>query len=321
MKINILINDGLSKEGKQKLLDYNFNIIDKHIKQHKLINFINANNIAGILVRSATLIKKDIIDACSCLQLIGRGGVGMDNIDVEYARKKGIHVINTPSASSQSVAELVFSHLFSMVRYTFHSNRTMPLEGDTVFQKLKKTYSKGTELKGKTIGIIGFGKIGTEVAKIAIGIGMKVVFYDPYIKDKKIQLVFFNNTKVVIELKCEKLDNLIISSDVITVHIPKQTKPLIGKRELKKMKEGVFLINTSRGGVINEKDLIDSLNTQHVRSVGLDVFENEPQPNIKILMHDQVSLSPHIGASTIEAQSRIGLELAEQINNKFNGKN
>ena len=321
MKINILINDGISKEGKQKLLDYNFNIIDQHIKQDELINFINTNNIAGILVRSATLIKKNIIDACSCLQLIGRGGVGMDNIDVEYAQKKGIHVINTPSASSQSVAELVFSHLFSMVRYTFHSNRTMPLEGDTVFQKLKKTYSKGTELKGKTIGIIGFGKIGTEVAKIAIGIGMKVLFYDPYIKDKKIELVFFNNKKIEIELKCKELEYIMKSSDIITVHIPKQTKPLISKKELKKMKQGVFLINTSRGGVINEKDLIDALNTQHVKSVGLDVFEDEPKPNIKILMHDKISLSPHIGASTIEAQSRIGIELAEQINKKFNGKN
>jgi len=321
MKINILINDGISNAGKQKLLDYNFHIIDQHVKQYELIEFIKKNNISVVLVRSATQIKKDIIDACSSLKLIGRGGVGMDNIDVEYARSKKIDVINTPSASSQSVAELVFSHLFSMARYTFHSNRTMQLEGETAFKKLKKTYSNGTELRNKTIGIIGFGRIGTEVAKIAIGIGMNVLFFDPFIKNKEIELVFFNRKKIVIKLKCEKLEKLITSSDVITVHIPKQKKALIGKKELNKMKKGVFLINTSRGGIINEEDLIDALNNQQVHSAGLDVFENEPKPSIKILMQDQISLSPHIGASTIEAQERIGIELAEQINNKFNGKN
>ena len=321
MKINILINDGLSNAGKQKLLDYNFHIIDQNVKQNELIDFINKNNISVVLVRSATQIKKDIIDACSSLKLIGRGGVGMDNIDVEYARSKKIDVINTPSASSQSVAELVFSHLFSMARYTFHSNRTMQLEGETAFKKLKKTYSNGTELRNKTIGIIGFGRIGTEVAKIAIGIGMNVLFFDPFIKNKEIELVFFNRKKIVIKLKCEKLEKLITSSDVITVHIPKQKKALIGKKELNKMKKGVFLINTSRGGIINEDDLIEALNKQQVLSAGLDVFENEPKPSIKILMQDHISLSPHIGASTIEAQERIGIELAEQINNKFNGKN
>ena len=321
MKINILINDGLSNAGKQKLLDYNFHIIDQNVKQNELIDFIKENNISVILVRSATLIKKDIIDACPSLKLIGRGGVGMDNIDVEYARSKAIDVINTPSASSQSVAELVFSHLFSMARYTYHSNRTMPLEGDSVFKKLKKTYSNGTELRNKTIGIIGFGRIGAEVAKIAIGIGMNVLFFDPFIKNKQIELVFFNNKKLVVELKSEKLEKVITSSDVITVHIPKQKKALIGKKELNKMKKGVFLINTSRGGIINEEDLIEALNKQQVHSAGLDVFENEPKPSIKILMQEQISLSPHIGASTIEAQERIGIELAEQINNKFNGKN
>ena len=188
----ILANDGISQSGIEILERNGFQVDTEKVEQENLITSINSEKYEVLLVRSATKVRKDIIDKCPTLKIIGRGGVGMDNIDVEYAQKKGIHVINTPSASSQSVAELVFSHLFSMVRYTFHSNRTMPLEGDTVFQKLKKTYSKGTELKGKTIGIIGFGKIGTEVAKIAIGIGMKVLFYDPYIKNKKIELVFFN---------------------------------------------------------------------------------------------------------------------------------
>lgn len=319
MKHNILINDGISPEGKQQLLDYKFNVIDQHIEQNDLINFIQKNQITGILIRSATKIRKNIIDSCSSLKLIGRGGVGMDNIDVEYAKLKGIHVINTPDASSLSVAELVFAHLFSMARYTYHSNRTMPLEGDSNFKKLKKNYSQGIELRNKKIGIIGFGRIGIEVAKIAIGIGMHVLFHDPFIEKKIIQIDFFKNQKLSYELESTELDKLIQKSDIITTHIPKQKQPLIKKKELLMMKKGVFLINTSRGGIIDEEDLRYALDQQHVRCAGLDVYENEPTPSIKTLMNDSISLSPHIGASTLEAQKRIGLELAIQVNKKLNG--
>jgi len=319
MKKNILINDGISKIGKDTLIKYKFNVIDEHIEQEKLIDFINTNNIHGILVRSATQVQKDVIDNCPSIQLIGRGGVGMDNIDVEYAKERGLHVINTPSASSASVAELVFAHLFSMARYTYHSNRTMPLEGDFNFKKLKKNYASGIELRGKTLGISGFGRIGQEVAKTAIGLGMKVLFFDPYMDNCTISVDFYNNTKMSFELIKTEFIELLKKSDVLTIHVPKQNKPLIDTKEFKLIKKGAFIINTSRGGIVNEKLLIEYLNKRHIQCAGLDVYENEPNPNIEILMHEKIALSPHIGASTLEAQKRIGVELAEQINSIFNG--
>ena len=319
MEKKILVNDGISEEGKRRLIEYQFHVIDEHVKQKDLIKFIQKNKIIAILVRSATQVKRDIIDSCPTIKLIGRGGVGMDNIDVEYAKKKGIDVINTPNASSRSVAELVFTHLFSLVRKTYQSNRTMPLEGDSNFKELKKIYSNGQELSGKTIGILGFGKIGQEVAKIAIGIGMKVLFFDPKVKEKELELVFLHKQKITFKLKRTDYEELLKQSEIISLHIPKQNKPLITKKELKMMKKGVFLINTSRGGIIDETDLINFLQSRHINSIGLDVYENEPNPSINILMDKHIALSPHIGASTIEAQKRIGLELAEQINIKING--
>ena len=229
MTKSILINDGISELGKRQLIDCGFNVIDKHIEQKDLIEFINKNKIIAILIRSTTKIKKEIIDACPSIKLIGRGGVGMDNIDVEYAKKRGLYVINTPSASSLSVAELVFTHLFSLVRFTYHSNRTMQLEGAFNFKKLKKNYSNGIELKGKILGIIGFGKIGQEVAKIGIGIGMKILFYDPYIDKQQIRLNFYNNSFANFELSKTGLSELLKNSDFITVHVPKQKNPIIRK--------------------------------------------------------------------------------------------
>lgn len=319
MKETILINDGISKAGKDQLIQDKFNVIDEHISQEKLIDFINKKNINGILVRSATQIKKDIINNCPSIQLIGRGGVGMDNIDVDHAKEKGIHVINTPAASSLAVAELVFAHLFSMARHTYHSNRTMPLEGDFNFKKLKKDYAKGVELKQKTIGIIGFGRIGQEVAKIAIGLGMTVLFFDPYTDKKTISIEFYNDKKISFELKKTELIDLLKKSDMISIHVPKQNKPLIDTNEFKLLKKGAFIVNTSRGGVINEIQLIKHLNDGSVKCAALDVYDNEPNPSMEILMHDKIALSPHIGASTIEAQDRIGIELAKQINQIFNG--
>ena len=319
MKKTILINDGISELGRDKLIKDGFEILEKHIEQKNLIDFINQNTISAILVRSMTKVRKDIIDSCPSLKLIGRGGVGMDNIDVEYAKSKGIHVINTPSASSISVAELVFSHLFSMVRNTYHSNRTMPLEADLNFKILKKKYSNGIELKGKKIGIMGFGKIGQEVAKIALGIGMEILFYDPHINKKTISIEFYNKKKIDFQLIKTDFIDLLTKSDVVTIHIPKQNKPLINKKELEKMKKGSFIINTSRGGIINEDDLLSVLYEGHIRTAGLDVFQNEPIPDLKILKHESISLSPHIGASTLEAQQKIGIELAEQIKQLLNG--
>ena len=319
MKKNILVNDGISKQGKNKLISYDFNVFDKKIAQEDLVEFINKNKIQAILVRSATKVNKNIIDSCPSLKIIGRGGVGMDNIDVEHAKSKDIDVINTPDASSISVAELVFSHIFSISRFTHQSNRSMPLEGDVSFKNLKKKYSNGFELKNKTIGIIGFGRIGQEVAKIAIGIGMKVLFFDKNINSKSIKIDFFDKKQISFELKVSEFKTVISSSDILTIHVPKLHSSLITKKEFKIMKKDVCIINTSRGGIVNEKDLLESLNMHRIKFAGLDVFENEPTPDIKILMNDNISLTPHIGASTIEAQNRIGTELAEKLNKILNG--
>ena len=316
--MKILANDGISKNGINKLESNNFIVITSKIEQEHLIDFINENNIEILLVRSATKARKALIDKCPNLKIIGRGGVGMDNIDVEYAKNKGVHVINTPSASSLSVAELVFSHFFNLARYIHNSNRNMPLEGETKFKILKKKYSKGTELSGKTLGIIGFGKIGQEVAKIGLGIGMKIIVHDKFINESDINLTFFDNQTINFKIKINSLENVLSQSDFITFHIPKKNdKALIGKKELEIMKDGVCIVNTARGGIIDENELIKALEKGKVRSAGLDVFQNEPNPSIKVLMNEKISLSPHIGGSTIEAQNRIGLELANQIINFY----
>ncbi len=316
--MKILANDGISENGINKLESNNFIVINSKIEQEDLIDFINENNIEVLLVRSATKARKILIDKCPNLKIIGRGGVGMDNIDVEYAKNKGIHVINTPTASSLSVAELVFSHFFNLARYIHNSNRNMPLEGEKKFKFLKKTYSKGTELSGKTLGIIGFGRIGQEVAKIGLGIGMKIIVYDKFINESDINLTFFDNQTINFKIKTKSLKNVLSQSDFITFHIPKtNNKALIGKKELEIMKDGVCIVNTARGGIIDENELIKALEKGKVRSAGLDVFQNEPNPNIKVLMNDKISLSPHIGGSTIEAQNRIGMELANQIINFY----
>lgn len=316
--MKILANDGISENGKIKLQSNGFSVISEKVEQEKLIEFINANAIEILLVRSATQVRKELIDRCLNLKIIGRGGVGIDNIDVEYAKNKGIHVINTPSASSTSVAELVFAHFFNLARYLHNSNRSMPLEGERKFKILKKTYSKGTELNKKTLGIIGFGRIGKEVAKIGIGLGMKIIFHDKYINESVINLNFFDDQKVNFKINSSSFNTVLKNSDFISFHIPKiNDKALIGKKEFKIMKNGVCIVNTARGGIINEKELISELENEKVRSVGLDVFEHEPKPSIKILMNEKISLSPHIGGSTIESQNRIGLELAEQIINIY----
>lgn len=189
--MKILANDGISKSGEEALKAAGFEVITTKVAQEQLEKYINDNQIDALLVRSATQARKALIDACPTLKLIGRGGVGMDNIDVAYAKSKGLHVINTPASSSASVAELVFAHLFSGVRFLYNANRNMPLDGDAKFNELKKAYAAGTELRGKTLGIIGFGRIGQEAAKIAIGLGMKVIASDPFVEKATIQLDFF----------------------------------------------------------------------------------------------------------------------------------
>jgi D-3-phosphoglycerate dehydrogenase len=316
--MKVLANDGISDSGIKALELGGFEVITTKVAQEQVANYINANDVKVLLVRSATKVRKDIIDACPGLKIIGRGGVGMDNIDVEYARENGKQVINTPGASSESVAELVFSHLFSGVRFLHDSNRNMPLEGDTNFDGLKKAYANGIELRGKTIGIIGFGRIGQAVAKMALGLGMKVIAADTYLEKATIKVDFFTGDSVSIDIATQPLDEVIAQSDFISLHVPAQKGYVIGAAELAKMKDGVGIVNASRGGVIDEVALIEALDTKKVLFAGLDVFENEPTPEIKILMHPNISLTPHIGAATLEAQDRIGTELADQISTLLN---
>ena len=312
--MKILANDGISESGKNKLEEYGFDVDLTKVSQEQLIDYINSNSVTGLLVRSATQVRKDIIDNCKSLKIIGRGGVGMDNIDVEYAKSKDIHVINTPAASSKSVAELVFSHLFGCVRFLHESNRSMPLEGDSKFKDLKKAYAKGTELSGKTLGIIGFGRIGQEVAKIGLGIGMNVIFFDKFNKEANLKLDFFDGQCISFKLSSSSFEDLLKDSDFITVHIPASDKYLLDSKEFSEMKHGVGILNLSRGGILNEEELIKSIETGKVSFAGIDTYENEPNPSIKVLMNSNISLTPHIGAATSEAQDRIGVELADKIN-------
>ncbi len=310
--MKVLANDGISASGKEALTATGHELLEITVAQDKLIDYINKNNVDVLLVRSATTVRKDLIDACPNLKIIGRGGVGMDNIDVEYAREQGRHVINTPAASSQSVAELVMAHMYGMVRFMHDSNRQMPLEGDSNFKKLKKNYANGIELKGKTLGVIGFGRIGQAVAKLALGVGMHVVYHDPVATVSSLSLEFFGGQKVDIPVQNLPLNDVLKQSDFITPHIP--GGKLIGKKEIEMMKDGAGIINTARGGVVVEEDLIEALNSGKIKYAGLDVFVGEPAPAITVLMNPHVSLTPHIGAATLEAQDRIGTELSDLIN-------
>ena len=313
--IKILANDGIDPIGKKMLEDAGFFVDTNNIPQDELT--VRLQEYDAITVRSATKVRKALIDACPDLKLIGRGGVGVDNIDVEYAKEKGIGVYNTPASSSLSVAELVFGQLFGCVRFLPDSNRKMPVEGNTKFNDLKKAYAKGIELRGKTLGIVGFGRIGREVAKIAIGVGMDVLTYDLYPFNPEVELLLGGGIAVSAKVTIASLEEVITESDFITLHTPFVDKALFGAAELAQTKKGVGLVNISRGGLIDELALIDALNSGQVSFAALDVFDNEPTPREEILKHPKISLTPHIGAATNEAQERIGVELASLIIGHF----
>ena len=308
--MKILVNDGIEPIGKQLLEAACFEVDMNKIDQSDLINKLPEYD--AICVRSATKVRKELIDACPNLKAIGRGGVGLDNIDVEYAKSKGIAVINTPAASSRSVGELAMAHMLGLSRFLHLANRQMPETGNTQFNELKKAYSKGAELEGKTLGIIGLGRIGMETARCGLGMGMNIVAYDPFVSEVTLHVgpraLEFQTT-----IQTESLDKLLATADYISLHIPSVGKAILGKEEFEKMKTGVFVINCSRGGTIDEDALIHALNSGKVAAAGLDVFDNEPTPRMDILSHPRISLTPHIGASTEEAQNKIGEELAQKM--------
>lgn len=312
MSKKILANDGIDTTGKLMLEKAGYTVITEKVAQENLAQEINDKGYVALTVRSATKVRKDVIDACSGLKVIGRGGVGMDNIDVDYAKEKGIQVINTPAASSNAVAELVLAHAFNAIRFLYDSNRQMPQQGGDKFDDLKKKYAKGIELRGKTFGIVGFGRIGQSVAKMALGLGMKVVASDPFVKEAMIDLEVMGTEKPIsVKITTVSLDDVLKNSDIITFHVP--GGKLVGNEQFSKMKSGVVLINTARGGVIHEEELLNALNEGKVACACLDVFENEPKPSNAVLSHPKISLTPHIGAATLEAQERIGVELAEKL--------
>jgi len=312
--MKVLANDGISKAGEQALKDAGIEVLDNRVAQDHVISFINENNVDVLLVRSATKVRQDLIDACPSLKIIGRGGIGMDNIDVEYAIDKGIYIINTPTASSKSVAELVFAHFFSLARFLHESNRLMPLEGETHFNAMKKSFSKAYELSGKTLGVIGFGSIGQEVVKMGISLGMKVKVLTRKPKTKVLSLEFFDGQSVNFEItSTNDMDEFLKDTDFISINTPKTNEYIIDTPQFEKMKDGVYIVNTARGGVMNEVSLIDFIESGKVAGAALDVFEKEPTPEVLLLMNPSLSLSPHVGGNTVDAQEKIGLELAEQI--------
>jgi D-3-phosphoglycerate dehydrogenase len=312
--MNILANDGIHPAGQAALEAAGHKLWTDFIESQNLENFINENDIDGLLVRSATKVRQPLIDACPHLKFIIRGGVGMDNIDVTYARENGKDVRNTPAASSQSVAELVMGHLFSISRSLHDSNRRMPVEGVEQFKVLKKSYGKGRELRGMTLAIVGFGRIGQSLAQYALGCGMNVIGVDQKNGTQNIDVVV-GNQSVQVEVPVMTLHEVLPMADAISLHIPAQAngQAVIGSAEMSKMKKGVILLNAARGGVVDEDALLEALDSGQISGAGVDVFVGEPKPRQDLMRHSGISLSPHIGAATGEAQERIGLEIASIV--------
>jgi len=306
----ILINDGMHNSGVEKLRAKGYTVSTDKISQDELSSKLQEFD--AICVRSATKVRQELIDACPNLKAIGRGGVGLDNIDVDHAKSKGIAVLNTPAASSRSVAELALGHLLALARFGHISNRQMPTSGNTDFKGLKKAYSKGFELEGRTMGIIGFGRIGQELAKLALGCGMKVVATDMVDITAEITQQIGTQT-VTNSIKTIPMDDMLSQADVISLHVPFTGKAVLDAEAFAKMKDGVVILNAARGGTIDEASLLQAIETGKVAAAGLDVFENEPTPKQELLNHPKISCSPHIGASTGEAQEKIGIELADKL--------
>ncbi len=315
--MKILANDGISDLGKSLLENAGFTVLTQKVNQEDLANYIVNEQVSALLVRSATTARKELIDACPNLKLIGRGGVGMDNIDVAYAREQGLTVINTPASSSQSVAELVMGQMFSISRFLNDSFKNIET-GD--FSTLKKNYAKGVELRGKTLGIIGFGRIGQSLASYALGCGMKVKAVNIKPCEVKIPVLINDETIYVTVNAVQNLNDILGDCDYLSLHVPKQENgnAVIGKNEFALMKKGVRILNAARGGVINESDLLEALDQNIVSYAALDVFENEPNPMKALLSHPRIACTPHIGAATLEAQDRIGEELANLIIDSLN---
>ncbi|CAL2083920.1 D-3-phosphoglycerate dehydrogenase [Tenacibaculum sp. 190524A02b] len=311
--MKILANDGISNNAKETLEKNGFEVVTTKVAQEQLENFINEEHIDAILVKNNTQVRQELIEVCPSIKLIGCGNPDMDNIDADFAKENGVHVINTTDATANAIAELVFAHLFGMVRYLHQANRDMPLEGDIRFNSMQKQFSQGIELRGKTLGIIGNEPSANEVARIALGIGMKVVFSGDYTEERNISVAFHNDQFIDIQVETEPFKEVLSSADFVSLHLPQQEGYVIGNEQLKVMKDGVGIVNTCYGGAIDEVAIVKAIETGKVKYVGLDVFENEPTPEIQLLMNPELSFTPRIAPSTIEAKQKIDVDLAKQI--------
>lgn len=317
--MKVLANDGIDAAGKRILEDAGFQVFTDKIHQAELKNRISEFDI--LVVRSATKVTAEILDAGN-LKLVARAGVGLDNIDMKHAGLKHIPVVNTPNASSRSVAELVFAHIFSCYRFLHMTNREMPDHGIERFNELKKIAGSGWEVQGKTLGIIGFGRIGQEVARMGLALGMEVMAHDYLNRDVDLTISFHRNygkNNFSVTLPGRKLDEVLKQADIISIHTPGSAE-VLGETQFNMMKDGAVLINCARGGVVNEPAMIAALKSGKLAFAGVDVFENEPPVSDEILKLPNVSLSPHIGASTAEAQERVGIELANRITGFFSSR-
>ncbi len=298
----ILISDGLQEKALNSLVNLGFEVINRHYNKEELGEALKEYD--ALVIRSATKVTRDVLEAAQGgrLKLIIRAGVGIDNIDVPAAIEYGVVVRNTPNSSSDSVAELALAHMFAVARFVGTSNYTMR-NGEWN----KKKY-EGVELSGKTLGIIGMGRIGKSLANKATALGMKVVYNDAFGEINNVEYEFLD------------LNNLLEVSDFISLHVPydKTTGTLIGKEELAIMKDGSYLINCARGKVVDEEALLEALESGKIAGAGIDVFEVEPNTNEALVNHPRVSCTPHIGASTMEAQERIGDEVVTIIKEFFN---
>ena len=310
--MKILANDGISTSGETLLIEAGHEILNHRVSQEHLVQFINENQVEILLVKNATSIDHQVIDSCKSLKIIGKAGTEMNNVAVDYTIEKGLYVISTPNSYARATAELVFAHFFSLARFLHDSNRMMPLEGDSKFNLLKKTYQNAAELFGKTLGVIGSGSNALEVIKMGISLGMNVIIFNEISKSEKVNLDFFDGQKLVFELKSVKFEEILEKSDFISILNTEKSGYLIDSEEFEIMKNGAYLVNIAKGAV-NEVTLVDYLENKKLAGAALDVFENEPKPDIQVLMNPSLSLSPNLATVTTDAIEKTGKELAEQI--------
>ena len=310
--MKILANDGISTSGETLLIEAGHEILNHRVSQEHLVQFINENQVEILLVKNATSIDHQVIDSCKSLKIIGKAGTEMNNVAVDYAIEKGLYVISTPNSYARATAELVFAHFFSLARFLHDSNRMMPLEGDSKFNLLKKSYQNAAELFGKTLGVIGSGSNALEVIKMGISLGMNVIIFNENSKSEKVNLDFFDGQKLVFELKSVKFEEILEKSDFISILNTEKSGYLIDSEEFEIMKNGAYLVNIAKGAV-NEVTLVDYLENKKLAGAALDVFENEQKPDIQVLMNPSLSLSPNLATVTTDAIEKTGKELAEQI--------